>query len=319
MKAKVFTVGMRRLIPAVLCLCLAAVHAAAIGGKDAPRTVTPDTVEGEDGWRSGFFTTDDNVKIHFEEYGEGRKTILGVHGYQGSGDTYKETFGYIKGDYHFVVYDERAHGRSDTPPDGYTMTRYARDLRGLIKHLGLKDIIIVGYSMGMHIVWDYIRQYGDGDFDKIISTVMSPKIYNSGDYQLGIKGGDLETAFAQMKLYNESYTANIQSQINNFKNFIESHKAYKVFYDYAVTYDPGAMTRLLIAMYGADYWDVLPNITKPVLFVTAEKDLYPLDSFEKQKSLVRGESSIVVIPGYGHVFAMDVPDQYAAEIQKFIQ
>jgi pimeloyl-ACP methyl ester carboxylesterase len=72
-------------------------------------------------------------------------------------------------------------------------------------------------------------------------------------------------------------------------------------------------------MYGADYWDVLPNISKPVLFITAENDLYPLGSFEKQKSLVRGASSIVVIPVYGHTFAMDVPDQYAAEIQKFIQ
>jgi pimeloyl-ACP methyl ester carboxylesterase len=321
MEVKEFTGETRRLMFAALCLCLAAANLAAIGKKEAPRprAVTPDTVEGEDGWRSGFFMTDDNVKIHFEEYGEGGKTILGVHGYQGSGDAYKETFELIKGDYHFVVYDERAHGQSDTPPDGYTMARYAQDLRGLIKHLGLKDIIIIGYSMGMHIVWDYIRQYGEDDFDRIISTVMSPKIYNSGDYQLGMKGVDLEGAFTQMKLYNERYTAVVQSQINNFKDFIESHKAYKVFYSYAVKNDPGAMTRLLIAMYGSDYWDVLPNITKPVLFVTAEKDMYPLASFEKQKSLVKGKSSIVVIPVYGHVFVLDAPDQYAAEIQQFIQ
>jgi hypothetical protein len=76
----------------VLCLCLGAVNLAAIGGKEAPRTAAPDTVEGEDGWRSGFFTTDDNVQIHFEEYGEGGQTILGVHGFQSSGDSYKETF-----------------------------------------------------------------------------------------------------------------------------------------------------------------------------------------------------------------------------------
>jgi pimeloyl-ACP methyl ester carboxylesterase len=318
MSIKYVTAETRRFMFAAFCLCLAAAQLAAIGKKDAPRPVRTDTVKGEDGWRSGFFMTDDHVKIHFEEYGEGSKTILGVHGYQGSGDSYKEAFELIKGDYHFVVYDERAHGRSDTPPNGYTMSRYAQDLRGLIKHLGLKNIIIAGYSMGMHIVWDYIRQYGDGDFDKIISTVMSPKIYNSGDYQLGIKGVDLEGAFAQMKQYNENYTAVVQGQIDAYKGFIESHKAYKVFYDYAVKNDPGAMTRLLIAMYGGDYWDVLPNITRPVLFVTAEKDLYPLASFERQKSLVKGESSIVVIPDYGHVFIMDVPDQYAEAIQQFV-
>jgi pimeloyl-ACP methyl ester carboxylesterase len=318
MNIKHFTAGTRRVIFAVLCLCFAAVHLSAIGRKDVPRNVRADTVEEEDGWRSGFFTTDDNVKIHFQEYGEGSKTILGVHGYQGSGDSYKETFELIKGDYHFVVYDERAHGRSDTPPDGYTMARYAQDLRGLINHLGLKDIIIIGYSMGMHIVWDYIRQYGDSDFDKIVSTVMSPKIYNSGDYQLGIKGVDLEGAFVQMKQYNENYTSIVQGQIDTYRGFIESHKAYKIFYDYAVKNDPGAMTRLLIAMYGGDYWDVLPNITRPVLFVTAERDLYPLASFEKQKSLIKGESSLVVIPNYGHLFIFDIPDRYAEEIKNFI-
>jgi pimeloyl-ACP methyl ester carboxylesterase len=304
---------------AALCLCLAAACVAAIDGKDASRTVTPDTVEGEDGWRSGFFTTDDNVKIRFEEYGEGSTTILGVHGYMSSGIMYKETFGYMQGDYRFVTYDQRAHGRSDTPSDGYTMARYAQDLRGLIQHLGLKNIVVIGYSMGVRVVWDYIKQYGDGDFDKIICTVQSPKMYNDETYDLGAKGVDLKAVFDLMIQYNASYTAVIQSQMNSFKGFIESHKAYKDFYENAVTYDPGAMTRLLIGMYSTDYWDVLPKITKPVLFVAAENDRNPLASAEKQKSLVQGESSLVVIPAYGHLFVFNAPELYAAEIRKFIE
>jgi pimeloyl-ACP methyl ester carboxylesterase len=281
----------------------------------------PDTIEGKDGWRSGFFTTDDNIKIHFEEYGEGRKTILGVHGFLASGAMYKETFGYIKGDYRFVIYDERAHGKSDTPKDGYTMARYAQDLQNLIKHLDLKNIIVIGYSMGTRIVWEYIKQYGDGDFDKIICTVQSPKMYNDETYNLGAQGVDLKAVFERITLYNSSYTSAVKMQLEplvTFKDLSAAHKAYKDFYERAAKYEPGAMTRLLIGMYSTDYWDLLPKITKPVLFVAAEKDRNPLASAEKQKSLVKGESSLVVIPDYGHLFIFDVPDRYAAEINKFI-
>ena len=280
-----------------------------------------DTVTGDDGWRSGFFTTDDKVKIHFEEYGEGGKTILGVHGFLGSGAMYKETFGYIKGDYRFVIYDHRAHGKSDTPKEGYTMARYAQDLKNLIEHLKLKEIIVIGYSMGVRVVWEYIKQYGDDDFDKIICTVQSPKMYNDETYKLGAQGVDLKTVFDRIALYNSSYTSAIKAQMESLltsKDFLATHKAYKDFYERAATYDPGAMTRLLIGMYSTDYWDVLPKITKPVLFVASEKDRNPLAGAEKQKSLVKGESSLAVIPYYGHLFIFDVPDRYAEEIRKFI-
>jgi pimeloyl-ACP methyl ester carboxylesterase len=281
----------------------------------------PETINGTGGWKSGFFTTDDNVKIHFEECGEGRKTILGIHGFLGSGAMYKETFGYIKGDYRFVIYDERAHGKSDTPKDGYTMARYAQDLRNLIKYLDLKNIIVIGYSMGTRIVWEYIKQYGNGDFDKIICTVQSPKMYNDETYNLGAQGIDLKAVFDRIALYNSSYTSAIRAQLESLssaKDFRAARKAYKDFYERAATYEPGAMTRLLIGMYSTDYWDLLPKITKPVLFVSAEKDRNPPASAEKQKSLVKGESSLVVIPDYGHLFVFDVPDKYAAEINKFI-
>jgi pimeloyl-ACP methyl ester carboxylesterase len=303
---------------AVFCFCPAAANPVR---QELRLMKAADAAAGGDGWRSGFFTTDDDVRIHFEEYGEGGKTILGVHGFLGSGAMYKETFGYIKGDYRFVIYDERAHGKSDTSKEGYTMARYAQDLHKLIKHLNLKNIIVIGYSMGTRIVWEYIKQYGDGDFDKIICTVQSPKMYNDETYKLGAQGVDLRTVFDRIALYNSSYTSAVKGQLESLlssKDFPTMPQAYQDFYERAATYEPGAMTRLLIGMYSTDYWDVLPTITKPVLFVAAEKDRNPLASAEKQKSLVKGESSLVVIPDYGHLFVFDVPERYAAEIEKFI-
>jgi pimeloyl-ACP methyl ester carboxylesterase len=90
-----------------------------------------------------------------------------------------------------------------------------------------------------------------------------------------------------------------------------------------VNYDAGAMTRLLIAMYIADYRDVLPNITKPVLMITGEFDIYPMEGFEDQTKLLKTQSSVVVIEGdaasANHYFPLNLPDKYAAVLEEFIK
>jgi pimeloyl-ACP methyl ester carboxylesterase len=144
-------------------------------------------------------------------------------------------------------------------------------------------------------------------------------MYNDETYNLGAAGVDLKAVFDRIAVYNSSYTSAIKTQLESLITYFPAaNNAYKDFYERAATYDPGAMTRLLIGMYSTDYWDVLPKITKPVLFVASEKDRNPLSGAEKQKSLVTGESSLAVIPDYGHLFIFDVPERYAAEIKKFI-
>jgi pimeloyl-ACP methyl ester carboxylesterase len=317
--------GVCKYILAMLCFCLAAANLAA-GGKKEKAVTAPvfhpaagESGIGEDGWKYGFFTTDDGASIHYEEFGTGGKTILFVHGYLDSGASFKYTARYLTGDYRIVIYDERAHGFSDAPGDGYTMDRYAKDLKNLIDFLELTNINIIGYSMGAHIIFEYIKQFGESAFDKIIFSTMSPKILNDAAYSLGISGVDLTAAFTQMAWTNSSFTAVFEAQRDQFKDFLATNQLYRDFYDKVVTYSPSAMTCLLVAMYSADYWSVLPQITRPVLFVTAENDMYPMAGFERQKKMVKGPAEIVVIPKYNHQFMWNDPAAYAAEIQKFIQ
>lgn len=51
-------------------------------------------------------------------------------------------------DYHVVLYDARAHGRSAAPDDGYGIDDRVADLVGLCDTLDLDDPILVGHSMG---------------------------------------------------------------------------------------------------------------------------------------------------------------------------
>jgi pimeloyl-ACP methyl ester carboxylesterase len=303
---------MKKIAAVALIACVAAAALAAQDGKFST-------------WTDDFITTDDGCKIHYMESGEGKKTVLFVHGYTDNGSSFKYVARRLTGDYRVISYDLRAHGSSGTTPDGYTMERYAKDLKNLIDQLQLTNINIIGYSMGCHVIWDYIRQFGDGAFDKIVITVMSPKILNDSGakYFYGLAGSDWKTALAALQSYNAGYKSLMTAQQEQLRPFFTAFPVYREFYENCVNYDAGAMTRLLVSMYAADYWDVLPTITRPVLMITASHDIYPKMSFSEQKKRLKVKSDVVVVAGTeavaNHSFAFNIPGRYAEELQKFIQ
>lgn len=44
--------------------------------------------------------------------------------------------------------DMRGHGRSSKMLDGYSIDRMAKDIHEVIEYLGLKDVLLMGWSMG---------------------------------------------------------------------------------------------------------------------------------------------------------------------------
>jgi pimeloyl-ACP methyl ester carboxylesterase len=295
----------------LLCLCLTAAFSAC--------------AEKYTAWKDGYITTDDGCKIHYMESGGGKKTILYVHDYLDGGASFKYVARNLKGRYRIVTYDLRAHGESDTTTDGYTMERYAKDLKNLIDQLALTNINIIGYSMGMHVVWDYIRQFDDGAFDKIINTAMSPKILNDPAlrYTYGIDGLDGRAALGQIADYNAGFKPMMIAREESLRPKFSEYPQWREYAERCVNYDAGAMTRLLLSMYTADYQDVLPKITRPVLMITAQHDIYPLEAFEDQTKRLKTQSSVVVIEGdeesANHYFPLNLPDKYAVALQEFIQ
>ncbi len=137
----------------------------------------------------GFFSTDDNVRLHYETAGSGEKTIVFVHGYTDSCAPFMSMSGELQDRYRVASFDYRAHGQSETPKDGYTIERLAQDLKNFLDHLGVEKVIAIGYSMGSQALWSYVRQFGDSRFEKLIFSVMSPKLLTDDDYKLGLNGG----------------------------------------------------------------------------------------------------------------------------------
>jgi 3-oxoadipate enol-lactonase len=56
-------------------------------------------------------------------------------------------------------YDKRGHGLSDAPTGPYSIQDHANDLHGLLEHLNLERVVIVGISVGGQIALEFASRF----------------------------------------------------------------------------------------------------------------------------------------------------------------
>ena len=67
-----------------------------------------------------------------------------------------------------VLYDRRGHGRSDRPASGYDFDTLADDLAAVIDHFDLRDITLVGHSLGSRELVRYLTRHGDARVARMV-------------------------------------------------------------------------------------------------------------------------------------------------------
>jgi len=102
----------------------------------------------------------DGTPIYYKDWGTGRPIVF-IHGWPLNSDMweYQMTFFASRG-YRCVAADRRGFGRSGQPWDGYDYDTLAGDVATLIDSLDLKDVVLVGFSMGGGEVARYLTRHG---------------------------------------------------------------------------------------------------------------------------------------------------------------
>jgi pimeloyl-ACP methyl ester carboxylesterase len=96
-----------------------------------------------------YVTTDDGVKLYYEEAGEGFPIIF-VHEFGGDHRSYEPQIRYFARRYRCIAYNARGYPPSDVPNDEqeYSQERARDDVRAVLNGLGIDQAHVVGISMG---------------------------------------------------------------------------------------------------------------------------------------------------------------------------
>ena len=100
------------------------------------------------------------VELYYEDHGSGQPVVL-IHGYPLDGNSWElQSRELIGAGFRVITYDRRGFGGSSKVGVGYDYDTFAADLNALLESLDLRDVILVGFSMGTGELARYVKNHG---------------------------------------------------------------------------------------------------------------------------------------------------------------
>ncbi|WP_116949327.1 alpha/beta fold hydrolase [Jiangella endophytica] len=130
-----------------------------------------------------------NIDLYYEDHGTGQPVVL-IHGYPLDGHSWeKQSAALLDAGYRVITYDRRGFGRSSQPTTGYDYDTFAADLKTVLDTLDLRDVVLVGFSMGTGEVGRYLGTYGSERVAKAAFLAsLEPFLLQTDDNPTGVPG-----------------------------------------------------------------------------------------------------------------------------------
>jgi esterase len=90
------------------------------------------------------------IRLHYLDWGNVRyEPILLLHGFMAHAHAWDEFASCFRNRYHIIALDQRGHGESQWSKDGcYSIDAHFSDIAHIVRALDLRDLILMGHSMG---------------------------------------------------------------------------------------------------------------------------------------------------------------------------
>jgi non-heme chloroperoxidase len=129
-----------------------------------------------------YIETADGTRLFITEWGSGAPVVF-THAWGLRSDEWDyQVPALAEAGLRCVLYDRRGHGRSDRPATGYDFDTLADDLAAVIEHLDLRDVTLVGHSLGTRELVRYLTRHGDGRVARMVLVApTTPALRRSDD------------------------------------------------------------------------------------------------------------------------------------------
>jgi len=287
-----------------------------------------------------YFVTDDHVRLYYESRGAGKPVLL-IHGLTGNHRHFKKQVPALARHFRVVTLDLRGHGDSEAPEHGLTLRRLAADVRELTDYLELGDFSLVGWSMGAHVIFEYIKNYTCAGIEKVVIIDMAPRLLKAPDWGYGLSGvfsrktgdfGHEDNLFMLGAMLEdwERYSQVVAERILNKSLFNEKLEFDRLadfkgkedlpwLYAEARRNTPHAIIAFWISMSIQDYRPVLKEISVPCLITHGlESNYYPPENYAYMQSRIPS-ARVVPFDGCGHALHIQDAEKFNNLVIDFLR
>jgi non-heme chloroperoxidase len=257
--------------------------------------------------KTAFFKTSDGVRIHYLEAGSGRPIVF-IPGWTMPAWIWQKQIDQFSRKYHVIAVDPRSQGESDKTTNGHLPEERARDYKELVDQLGLKQPVLVGWSMACGELMKYVEKFGT---DNIAGLVLV-------DCLLWDKPNpDL---FAGLSQWMNQLQSDRHKQADGFVRTMyrkpQSEDYLKRVIDASMQVPDDTAAVLIYDMIAVkDFSGGFAKINRPVLF-TYQPDTQPTADFLKSK--LGDKVRLERFDGDGHALFVDDPDKFNRVLEEFV-
>jgi non-heme chloroperoxidase len=151
----------------------------------------------------------DGTGIYYEDLGAGQPLVF-IHGWPLSGAMWEyQIVPLMEAGFRCITLDRRGFGKSDKPGDGYDYKTMGADVAGLIDHLDLQDVTLIGFSMGGGEVVEVLTRHNTGRITKamLVSSIV-PFLLKTPDNPDGVDGSVFEDIISGLRNDRPGYLTN---------------------------------------------------------------------------------------------------------------
>lgn len=272
---------------------------------------------------SSTLTLNDGTTLYYKDWGAGPAVVFS-HGYPLSADAweYQMLFLMRKG-FRVIAFDRRGFGRSSQPTSGYDYDTFADDLAALINALNLKQVTLVGHSMGGGEVARYIGRHGEQRVAKVaLVAAVTPFLLQTPDNPTGAPKALFDTFRAAVQADRSQWNRDVTMPYYSY-NRAGAKVSEGVRDDY---WRQGMNTGVLAAYHAitafseTDFRADLKKITVPTLVVHGDDDqIVPFEISGKLSAQLVRNATLKVYEGGSHGLLMTQKDQLNSDLLAFLR
>jgi pimeloyl-ACP methyl ester carboxylesterase len=211
--------------------------------------------------------------------------------------------------------DPRGHGKSDKPPHGHTVARFAEDVHELIAALGLDDVTLLGQSMGASVVLAYLRRFGGARIGRVVLMSGAPRLLNGDGYTLGIM--DHAAAERWKCRLQAGFADELETLVKRGFHVEPDHATVQAMVADRLSCPPESAIAVTWDAQQQDFTSMLGDIDVPVLIILGRHDpIVPTANAEAVVGAVR-DGRAAVFEHSGHFPSREEPMRFAAEVRAF--
>ncbi len=280
--------------------------------------------------KTGYVKSFDGTRIYYEVRGEGLPIVM-AYGIGCLTNHWHHQIRHFSKHYKTVVFDYRAHHKSEIPKDldNIGLTALAKDIQYLVKELELNQASFWGHSFGVQVLVKtyelfpelfknlvFVNGFASDPISSMFGNGIVAKIFETIKATHNLLPGT--SGYLWSKLVQNSVSVHLSGLLGGFNLNLTQLKDIEIYSRGIASLDLQTYISLFEKMMKYDGRLVFEDITVPTLIISGQKDSVTPQSYQTEMNHRIKNSELVSIPYGSHCTQLDMPDYVNLCIEKFL-